>query len=194
MDYSLLKNKVYLYLLAFYNNKKKPSYLKISKEIDICRQTVSKKMQELINDGIIIITEDDNILVKNVLQIDIDELRKLLEQRIYNPTQLAQLLLDGENLTNKELMKTCGISKASFYNNQHANGTFIYGIISEGQLKYVGSTDNLVERIKQHINNRPFLKPDNFIILKQISLTGRYSDETDLIHILQPEWNKMGCQ
>lgn len=195
MDYSLLKNKVYLYLLAFYNNKKKPSYSEISQNIDICRQTVSKKMQELINNGIVVITEDDNIQVDNVLQIDVNELKKLLEQRIYNPTKIAQLLLlKDENLTNDKLAETCGVSRASFYNNQHANGTFIYGIVSEGQLKYIGSTDNMVERIKQHIKNRPFLKPDNFIILKQIFSTGRYSDEIELIHILQPEWNKMGCQ
>lgn len=192
----MLKNKVYLHLLAFYNNKKKPSYQSLSREIDVSRQTISKKIQELINNNIVTIENDNTMRIKNVMQIDEVQLREVLQQRIYNPTKLAKILIikDDKVITDVELAKQCGVSRALYYNNECANGTFIYGIVSEGQLKYVGSTDNLIERIKQHIKRRPFLKPDNFIILKQISLNGRYQDELDLIHILRPEWNDMGCQ
>jgi predicted GIY-YIG superfamily endonuclease len=44
----------------------------------------------------------------------------------------------------------------------------VYGIISEGKIKYVGSTSRYEERIKEHIKKRPFLDSKDFIILKEI--------------------------
>ena len=50
--YVLLKDKVYLMLLAFYNNKKMPTYEQLGQEIGLSRQTVSSRIKKLINDNI----------------------------------------------------------------------------------------------------------------------------------------------
>jgi hypothetical protein len=40
--------------------------------------------------------------------------------------------------------------------------------MSEGKIKYVGSSKNFYERIKQHIRKRPFLEEKDFVILKEV--------------------------
>lgn len=74
MDYSLLKNKLYLYLLANYNGAIKPSFVELSKKLDMTRQTISTHYKKLVNDGLIL-EEDKKITVTNPLNISIIELR-----------------------------------------------------------------------------------------------------------------------
>ena len=45
--YSLLTNKVYLYLLVYYNGWPLPSYMALSRGIKLTRQTVATKVKEL---------------------------------------------------------------------------------------------------------------------------------------------------
>ena len=74
-------------------------------------------------------------------------------------------------------------------------GTIVYGIMSEGKIKYVGSSKNFYERIKQHIRKRPFLEEKDFVILKEVPYNqNRFNYELELIHLLQPEWNIMGTK
>ena len=55
MDYSLLKNRLYLTLLAFYDGQELPSYVQLGKENGISRQTASARVKTLIKDNLIII-------------------------------------------------------------------------------------------------------------------------------------------
>ena len=45
--YSLLTNKVYLYLLVYYNGWPLPSYVALSRGIKLTRQTIATKVKEL---------------------------------------------------------------------------------------------------------------------------------------------------
>ena len=94
MNYSLLKDKVYLTLLAFYNHKKMPSFTELGKIIGITRQTASTKTKELLNNGIISIDEEDILLVNNDLDIDVSLLREYLKKNnfSFDVLQMKELL------------------------------------------------------------------------------------------------------
>ena len=193
MDFSLLKNNVYLTLLAFYNGQKMPSYTQLGVKTGLTRQTASKKVQELIEQQLIQI--DNNILnVSNTMDIDVDLLRDILTQHPgINAVELKKQLIKQEEAVESsviDLAKELHMSRSAIYNYQHTK-MVVYGIISEGIIKYIGSTKNYEERIKQHMLNRPFLSRNNFIILKEITDNDRFLHERVLIQILQPEWNIM---
>lgn len=88
-----------------------------------------------------------------------------------------------------ELAKELEVSRSSLYLDTHK---VIYAIISEGKIKYIGTTSHYEDRIAQHIKKRPFLTPSNFIIL--VDNVNKFDIELDLIHLLQPEWNQMGTE
>ena len=192
MNLSLLKNNVYLTLLAFYNGQKMPSYTQLGAKTGLTRQTVSKKVQELIEQQLIQI--DDNILtVSIIMDIDVGLLRDILTQQPgINVVELKKQLIRQEAVEGNviDLAKELHMSRSTIYNYQHAK-MVVYGIISEGIIKYIGSTKNYEERIKQHMLNRPFLSRNNFIILKEITDNDRFLYERVLIQTLQPEWNIM---
>lgn len=72
-------------------------------------------------------------------------------------------------------------------------GSVVYGIVSEGKIKYVGTSNNFQDRINKHINKRPFLEKKDFVILKEVNFNqNRFNYELELIHLLQPEWNVLG--
>ena len=52
MKNKLLKDNVYLTLLAFYRNQKMPSYSELGRKIGLTRQTVSTRVKKLIQDKI----------------------------------------------------------------------------------------------------------------------------------------------
>ena len=58
MKNKLLKDNVYLTLLAFYRNQKMPSYSELGRKIGLTRQTVSTRVKKLIQDKIIELDED----------------------------------------------------------------------------------------------------------------------------------------
>ena len=70
MDYSLLKNKIYLTLLAYYDQKKMPSYVELGEKVGISRQTASTKTKELFDKGLI--EKIDNKIVVCNIQIITD--------------------------------------------------------------------------------------------------------------------------
>ena len=190
-DTSILKNKVYLYLLTFYNGQSLPSYVTLSKETGLSRQTVSKKVKELIDNGIVI-DKGSSIEVKNILDLDLERLRVILYQNSYGLDELFKLAEGSEECNITEASKSLGISRASYHLERNKEeDCIIYGIISEGTLKYVGSTELYSERIAQHIRKRPFLKQENFCILKRVSFKDKLAFERSLIKTLNPEWNIM---
>lgn len=188
MDYSLLKNKVYLTLLAYYDQKKMPSYVELGEKVGISRQTASTRTKELFDEGLIE-KSDNKIVVQNKLNIDVLLLKSYLDNNRFDPVELKQLLFEDNEQTKTNLAKELGISRASIYLDQH---TVVYAICSEGKIKYIGTTTHYEDRINQHIKKRPFLTPSNFIVLVDNILGSGYNTELELIHLLQPEWNIVG--
>ena len=188
IDYSLLKNKVYLTLLAYYDGDEMPSFIELGKKIGISRQTASTKVKELLNENIIALNDNDIVIVANDLNIDKNELRTYLAMtETFSPQGLKEHLF-GVATTQKKQAKELDVSRASLYLSQH---TVVYGIHSEGKIKYIGTSSHFEDRIQQHIKKRPFLTPANFIILVDNSGVQSHDIERELIHLLQPEWNIM---
>lgn len=191
MNQKLLKDKIYLTLLAFYDNKLMPSYTALGKQTGVTRQTVAKRINQLIQEGIIAINEEKILLVKNEEQLDKEYLKSVLEKE-HNilAIQMALNEIPQSQINVYKTAKQLSVSPQTIYSNIEARG-IVYGIVSEGIIKYVGSTKHFEERIRQHIKKRPFLERKNFIILKEIDLDNRFDYEKQLIKILQPEWNIM---
>ena len=79
IDYSLLKNKVYLALLAYYDADEMPSFIELGKIVGVSRQTASTKVKELLNNNIIKLDDNDILTISNPLNIDKNELKAYLE-------------------------------------------------------------------------------------------------------------------
>lgn len=189
MNYELLKNKIYLTLLVYYNQKDMPSFVQLGKDVGVSRQTASSKFKELMAQNLIELSDDDVVLVKNPLNIDVDILKCYLDT--HNNIDLVELkeVLFGVSIDKNTLIKELNIARSSLYLDKTK---VVYGIVSEGKIKYIGTTEHLKDRIQQHIKKRPFLTPTNFIILKDEVGKNNFNIELELIHLLQPEWNKMG--
>lgn len=188
---TLIKNKVYLYLLAFYDGCPLPPSTVLAKQIGITRQTVSKKYKELKDTEIITITPSETIIVKNEYNIDKNVLKNFLQNNSnYSYEALLSILKLPFN-NRKEIEEKYGISVKTLKNEETKDNNFcyIYGIVIDGVLEYVGSTNNLELRKKQHILRRPFLKDENFIILKKLSSQDKLDEEKLNIKLYNPEWN-----
>lgn len=188
---TLIKNKVYLYLLAFYDGCPLPPSTVLAKQIGITRQTVSKKYKELKDTEIITITPSETIIVKNEYNIDKNVLKNFLQNNSnYSYEALLSILKLPFN-NRKEIEEKYGISVKTLKNEETKDDNFcyIYGIVIDGVLEYVGSTNNLELRKKQHILRRPFLKNENFIILKKLSSQDKLDEEKLNIKLYNPEWN-----
>lgn len=188
---TLIKNKVYLYLLAFYDGCPLPPSTVLAKQIGITRQTVSKKYKELKDMEIITITPSETIIIKNEYNIDKNILKNFLQN---NSNYTYEALLSILNLpfnNRKEIEERYGISVKTLKNEETKDNNFcyIYGIVINGELEYVGSTNNLELRKKQHILRRPFLKDENFIILKKLSSQDKLDEEKLNIKLYNPERN-----
>lgn len=159
---SIVNDSVYICLLNKYNGCTKPSYSALGQELGLTRQTVSKKMSYLESQGIISI-ENNILYVKDLMEND------KLSMNDYDI--LTHIILDDEKNTIK--------------------ASFIYGIVQNNKIVYVGSTDNFEERRNQHLNKKPFLKLNDIILLTKTSKKNRFQIERLLIKLLNPEWNIM---
>lgn len=194
MKNKLLKDNVYLTLLAFYRNQKMPSYSELGRKIGLTRQTVSTRVKKLIQDKIIELDEDNNVIVLEEIDVDKDLLRQILTETPNIDVVDLNFRLNGqlkEVDSVYDLSDLIDVPTSTIYANKNSE-CVVYGIVSEGVVKYVGSTKHYQERIKEHILKRPFLTSNNFIILKRVELNERFSYEGVLIKILKPEWNIMG--
>lgn len=194
MKNKLLKDNVYLTLLAFYRNQKMPSYSELGRKIGLTRQTVSTRVKKLIQDKIIELDEDNNVIILEEIDVDKDLLRQILTETPNIDVVDLNFRLNGqlkEVDSVYDLSDLIDVPTSTIYVNKNSE-CVVYGIVSEGVVKYVGSTKHYQERIKEHILKRPFLTSNNFIILKRVGLNERFSYEGVLIKILKPEWNIMG--
>lgn len=169
----LEKNKVYLHLLVYFNNTPMPSYVDLAKMIGCSRQTISKKVKELIDLEYVDIDDLGVVHVDNVLHLNVEEMKPFL-----NPQYNRTIEIDKKEIQKQAI-------------EEMNRNVIIYGIISEGTLKYVGSTFRYLERMREHMLKRPFLKEQNFIILQEVSERERFRKEDALIKMLSPEWNIM---
>lgn len=195
-DYTLLKNQVYLYLLAFYDDELMPSAVRLANEIGITRQTVGKRLKELKEEGYIVI-EDKIVQVDNTYNLNKTKLKEFL--RLYPnytlKTLVNELLLEEEDLEWSELKisKKLKVSQKTLENEREkeCDKCIVYGILSEGIIKYVGSTDNFELRKDQHMRKRPFLNASNFIVLREVDPKEKLKIEKEFIKMFNPEWNDM---
>ena len=186
-NYSLLKNKIYLVLLARYNEKIMPSYSSLAAEMGITRQTISTRINALIEEELVFVNELKQVSVQNPLNINVDVLRNYLDEHFheFNAIKLKEILF-GPSVSKFVSGKELGMSRDTIYKK---NNGVVYGIVYEGKLRYVGVTDYFDSRRKQHIHKRPFLTEDNFIILSE---PASFEMEKSLINLLNPEWNGLG--
>lgn len=195
-EYTLLKNKVYLYLLAYYDDELMPSAVKLANEIGITRQTVSKKIKELKEEGYIVV-EDKIVQVDNAYQLDKVKLKAFLRDCPNYTLELLvnTLLLKEEDLkwSEQKISKKLKVSMKTLENERDKDviNCIIYGILSEGIIKYVGSTDNFELRKEQHMRKRPFLNVNSFVILKEVPLKDKLKVEKEFIKAFDPEWNRL---
>ena len=195
-DYTLLKNQVYLYLLAFYDDELMPSAVRLANEIGITRQTVGKRLKELKEEGYIVI-EDRIVQVDNTYNLNKTKLKEFLKLHPNYTLKalVSELLLEEEDLEWSELKisKKLKVSQKTLENEsgKDCDKCIVYGILSEGIIKYVGSTDNFELRKDQHMRKRPFLNANNFIVLKEVEPKEKLKVEKEFIKIFNPEWNDM---
>jgi hypothetical protein len=195
----LLKDEIYLYLLAFYNLHTRPTYVQLAEELKMTRQTISTKFKNLLNTNIILLKKEKGkqiLVIKNPLEINVKKIREYFEQNnnyIANYQDFIYYINDycynnRKQVNNRQIIKKLKMSKQTYYNHKEA---ILYGIIYENELKYIGQTYTYKHRIHQHISNRPFLSEENFIILKKDIQGDPHEIERYLIEVLNPEWNIM---
>lgn len=189
-QYTLIRNIVYVFLLGKYNNNKMPSYVRLGKECGLTRQTVSIRVKQLIKDNLITIDDNKIVQVANPLDIDIDKLRPCFEtNEVFIPKILRRKLFeDGEKITRNQIIRELKCSRGNYYADTHA---VVYGIMVDGELKYIGSTIHYKSRIMQHRRKRPYLTKENFVILADNTRIEGRGIERELIKKMQPEWNIM---
>lgn len=193
----LLKDEIYLYLLAFYNLHTKPTYTQLAEELRVTRQTISTKFKNLLDTNIISLKKEKGkqiLIIKNPLELNVKKVREYLEQNnnyIANYQDFIYYINDycynnRKQVNNRQIIKKLKMSKQTYYDHKEAT---LYGIIYENELKYIGQTYTYKHRIRQHISNRPFLSEENFIILKKNIQGDPHEIERYLIEVLNPEWN-----
>ena len=169
-DYSILKDKIYIWLLVYYNNKKIPNNTALGREIGANRTTVASHIKKLVEKDYLTITDDKIVLVNNFLNLDEVIIRDYLETTSsYSAVEL-------------------GMCRESVYHEAHS---VVYAIVYEGKIKYVGCSNRFEARRRQHKKKRPFLTDDNFVIMYDNVGKNLFAMERELIRILQPEWNIM---
>lgn len=109
--YSLLTNKVYLYLLVYYNGWPLPSYVALSRGIKLTRQTVATKVKELRSEGILLDDELGNIQVLNPLNLDVNVIEEYLQSgERFDARELLRKVLN-KPVTEVEISYLLGRSK-----------------------------------------------------------------------------------
>lgn len=191
----LLKDKIYLYLLAFYNLHTKPTYIQLAEELKITRQTVSAKFKNLLDAKIIKIKKENGkqlLFIENPLNLKENKLQKYFIENnndIINFKDFINKMCDELSILELDVQKLIDqlhISKSTYYENKE---NIVYGIIYNHELKYVGKTCNYERRVREHIKTRPFLTEENFIVLLKTKSINPNKVEKYLIEILNPEWN-----
>ena len=198
-----LTNIMYLYLLIHQGHFEKVNYSKISKELGVTRQTLSKQYNSLLDNEMIIKDDFGFIKVKEVLEFDEEDLEIIKNKIVEYPSSYIGYLLLKRRLLYETDASICSILKISekFIKNYQQkiifdknNGeedvvNYIYAIVLNKEIKYVGSTEDLINRIQIHCNKRKFLAENNFIILEKCSRKNRFDRESFYRKLFNPELN-----
>lgn len=86
-----LTNIMYLYLLIHQGYFEKVNYSKISKELDVTRQTLSKQYNSLLDKEMIIRDDFGFIRVKEVLEFDEEDLEFVRNKITDYPSSLSDI-------------------------------------------------------------------------------------------------------
>ena len=117
LENMLTDDSVYLFLLK-YDNQKMPAYTFIAKELGCTRQTVSKKVKNLIDQDLIQLNDDDKtIKVKKIeeeviiteAENDNSEIRQKIEK--LKEDNKVVLFISGENEIKQTLKNMVNIMK-----------------------------------------------------------------------------------
>jgi DNA-binding transcriptional ArsR family regulator len=197
---NLLTNDLYLYLLVHQHQFEKVNYSELSKVLGKTRQTISKYYQVLLEEEVI--EEDDLgfIVVNNLYSLNEEELN-LIEKTIlkYPSNYIAYLICKNRHPDYKDSVicnmldisyKNFGILKQDLEISNNMEN-YVYAIIQDKVIKYVGSTAHLTSRIESHCRKRPFLREQDFIILEKCNKIMRFDREAFYRQLFKPEWNEI---
>lgn len=149
MNYTLLTNSTYLYLLK--NPTAEIVYTTIAKEVHLTRQTVAKEYQYLVNNNIDY-TQNELGIINFYFEVP-------------SPTERAIcIFLDLVGTTTlEETAKQLGLanstvalyyksakSRVTAQNAERMTRSGVYALLANNEIIYIGSSCNLENRKKQH--------------------------------------------
>jgi DNA-binding transcriptional regulator YhcF (GntR family) len=198
---NLLTNEVYLYLLIHQHEFKKVSYVNLAKDMGKTRQTVSKYYQALLDEEVIEEDDKGKIYVNNIFNLSRDELKLIKEKYSKCSSNYIAYLICKNRYPEKTDREICNILEISEKSleiikedikiSEDAIDNYVYAIVQNKIIKYVGSTAHLTNRIERHCQNRPFLKNSDFIILEKCNKINRFERESFYRKLFKPEWNEI---
>ncbi len=193
----LLTNDVYLFLLLHQHTMKKINYSSLSKIVGKCRQSLAKYYKELVDDEIISEDSNENIIVNDPFDLTTEELQ-FIRDHIFKDSSVYIAYHICKNRfpakSDSEICKLIGVSRTSLCSikkdvKKYDSTNYVYAIIYNNKIMYVGSTEHLDKRIQQHCQKRPFLTEDNFTILEKCDKVNRFDREAYYRQLFRPEWN-----
>ena len=208
VNYSYLRDRIYLFLLCYYNEKELPTYVKLARKCGYSRQTISKKIKELQDAEIMIPMDDGKYLFVDFLEeedIEKEEVMQLLKEP-YNNNELGMILLSmirpettaeevhilldvHENTLNDEFKNDLFISKKTPQEIVEERKFLIFGIEYQGKIAYLGATQNYEFKIRSLMKEYPNLKRENFIIMRE-EVNNYQCLLRAAISLIKPEFNK----
>lgn len=208
VNYSYLRDRIYLFLLCYYNEKELPTYVKLARKCGYSRQTIAKKVKELQDAEIMVPMDDGKYLFMDFLEeedIEKEEVMQLLKEP-YNNNELGMILLSmirpettaeevhilldvSENTLNDEFKNDLFISKKTPQEIVEERKFLIFGIEYQGKIAYLGATQNYEFKIRSLMKEYPNLKRENFIIMRE-EVNNYQCLLRAAISLIKPEFNK----
>ena len=208
VNYSYLRDRIYLFLLCYYNEKELPTYVKLARKCGYSRQTIAKKIKELQDAEIMVPMDDGKYLFMDFLEeedIEKEEVMQLLKEP-YNNNELGMILLSmirpettaeevhilldvSENTLNDEFKNDLFISKKTPQEIVEERKFLIFGIEYQGKIVYLRATQNYEFKIRSLIKEYPNLKRENFIIMRE-EVNNYQCLLRAAISLIKPEFNK----
>lgn len=208
VNYSYLRDRIYLFLLCYYNEKELPTYVKLARKCGYSRQTIAKKVKELQDAEIMVPMDDGKYLFMDFLEeedIEKEEVMQLLKEP-YNNNELGMILLSmirpettaeevhilldvSEHTLNDEFKNDLFISKKTPQEIVEERKFLIFGIEYQGKIAYLGATQNYEFKIRSLIKEYPNLKRENFIIMRE-EINNYQCLLRAAISLIKPEFNK----
>ena len=208
VNYSYLRDRLYLVLLYRYNEKKLPSFSALAEEWGFSRQTVAKRFKMLEEEEIAVPIGGRKYTFVDFLEeedITREEVKELLRKN-YTDNQLGMILLSkirpetyedevhimldiGASTLDKKFRKDLFVDREIPPETEEDKTTHtIYGIIYGNRIKYVGYTDDYVKTIERLLKQYQELHRDSFLVLRQCG--GERALYKSFVTLIKPEFNK----